>query len=122
MDRDKFTQGSVHAILSPALTVVAQLLSDRLVSIEPSGEAALGWAVLTDGLEQYWQLARHPEARHSARFQEEENWVFADDREYPLSFINLCEIFGLKVDAVRSTLLAWKQAHVAGAGQVIPQP
>jgi hypothetical protein len=113
MDRDKLMQGSADTFLPSSHTVSAQLLSDRLVVAEASGETALGWAVFADGLEQYWQLARNPSTWHSARFQAEEAWVFTDDRTYPLSFVNLCAIFGLKADEVRSMLLAWKHAHVA---------
>jgi hypothetical protein len=121
MDRDSLMQGSADAFLNPSLVVSAQLLSDRAVVTRASGETALGWAVFTDGLEQYWQLARNPSAWRSARFQAEEAWVFADDREHPLSFINLCEVFGFKVDEVRSILRAWKHAHAAGLRRVLPQ-
>lgn len=121
MERDQVPQCSADEGLSPSLMIVGQLLSDHVVATQASGERGLGWAVFTDGLEQYWQLARHPSAWHSARFQAEEEWVFADDREYPLSFINLCETFSLKADEVRGLLLAWKHAHGAFVGQVLPQ-
>lgn len=121
MDRDKHLQGVGEVFLSPSLAVSAQLCSDRVGVSGESGEMALSWAVFTDGLEQYWQLARNPSVWHSASFQAEEEWVLADDRDYPLSFINLCEVFGLKVEEVRSLLLAWKHAHRSLGRPVIPQ-
>lgn len=121
MDRDSRMQGAADAFLRSSLVVSAQLLSDRAVVTGASGETALGWAVFADGVEQYWQLARHPSTWRSARFRAEEAWVFADDREHPLSFVNLCEVFGLKADEVRRILRAWKQAHVAARQRVLPQ-
>ena len=121
MGQDRLLQSSTDGLLSRSSMVAAQFLSDHLVVAKGSAETALGWAVFTDGLEQYWQLARNPSSWHSARFLAEEAWIFADDRDYPLSFINLCGIFGLKADEVRSALIAWKHAHAAVHGQIIPQ-
>jgi hypothetical protein len=121
MDRDKFLQDATGTWVQASCIVAAHVLSDRCVATEATGETALRWAVFTDGIEQYWQLARDPSAWPSKRFQAEEEWVLAEDHHYPLSFVNLCKGFGLKADEIRSVLLAWKHAHGAVQSQVPPR-
>lgn len=96
----------------PDMLLPAQFFSDRLLVGRASGEMALRWAVFADGLEQYWRLAADPSAHISREFQEEEGWVLADDTEWPFSFTNLCETFGLNPQSVRNVLVAWKNAHL----------
>jgi len=97
----------------PDMLLPAQFFSDRLLVGKASGEMALRWAVFADGLEQYWKLAADPFAHGSSEFQEEEGWVLADDAEWPFSFTNLCESFGLSPQSVRKVLMAWKNAHLS---------
>jgi len=101
----------------PDMLLPAQFFSDRLLVGKASGEVALRWAVFADGLKQYWKLAADPSAHASPEFQEEEGWVLADDGEWPFSFTNLCETFGLNPQSVRSVLVAWKHAHLSPLGQ-----
>jgi hypothetical protein len=67
-----FRQAFAEASAPSEFFVPAQLFSDRLVVTYRSGAMALRWAVFTDGLEQYRQLARDPSTCQSARFQAEE--------------------------------------------------
>ena len=97
----------------PDMLLPAQFFSDRLLVGKASGEMALRWAVFADGLEQYWKLAADPFAHRSPEFQEEEDWVLAEDAEWPFSFTNLCESFGLDPQSVRCVLVAWKNAHLS---------
>ena len=101
----------------PDMLLPDQFFSDRLLVGKASGEMALRWAVFADGLEQYWKLAADPSAHTSPEFQEEEGWVLADDTEWPFSFTNLCEAFGLSPQSVRSVLVAWRNAHLTALRQ-----
>jgi len=93
------------------LSLPAQFFSDRFFVGKASGETALRWAVLADGLRQYFKLAADPSAQGSPEFREEEGWILADDAEWPFSFVNLCEAFGLNPQVLRRVLEAWKSAH-----------
>lgn len=95
----------------PDLLHPAQFFSDRLLVGRASGELALRWAVFADGLSQYWKLAADYTSHSSEEFLEEESWILADDSEWPFSFTNLCATFGLQTDSLRTSLLAWKNAH-----------
>jgi hypothetical protein len=101
----------------PEFFLSAQFLSDRCLSGETSGEVALKWAVFVDGLKRYWTMAADATQRRSEEFREEEGWMLADDREWPFSFKNLCETFGLQTESLRAALIAWKQAHLSGAAR-----
>jgi hypothetical protein len=98
----------------------AQFFSDRLLVGRASGELALRWAVFADGLSQYWRMAADNACHNSEEFREEENWVLADDSDWPFSFTSLCETFGLNTASVRTSLLAWKRAHLPEGAHALP--
>lgn len=104
----------------PEMLLPAQFFSDRLLVGRASGELALRWAVFADGLSRYWKLASDCSFHNSAEFLEEESWVLADDTDWPFSFTNLCETFGLHTSSVRSSLLAWKSTHRPKVVRIIP--
>jgi hypothetical protein len=104
----------------PDMLLPTQFFSDRLLVGRASGELALRWAVFSDGLSRYWKLASDCSFHNSEEFLEEENWLLADDTEWPFSFASLCETFGLHVPSVRSSLLAWKRAHLPAAARLVP--
>jgi hypothetical protein len=104
----------------PEMLLPAQFFSDRLLVGRASGELALRWAVFSDGLSRYWKLASDCSLHNSEEFLEEENWLLADDTDWPFSFASLCETFGLHVSSVRSSLLAWKHAHLPETARLIP--
>jgi hypothetical protein len=104
----------------PEMLLPAQFFSDRLLVGRASGELALRWAVFADGLSRYWKLASDCSLHNSEEFLEEESWVLADDTDWPFSFANLCETFGLHTSSVRSSLLAWKSTHRPEVVRIIP--
>ena len=72
---------------------------------DTSGPRALMLAVLEDAVrcieEGRWR--RHFRARRLAA--EAEAWVRCERREWPFSFVNICEVLGFDVDAMRAHLL-----------------
>lgn len=103
----------------PDMLLPAQFFSDRRLVGRASGEMALRWAVFADGLSQYWKLAADASRHNSEEFREEENWVLAEESDWPFSFTSLCETFGLKTGSLRSSLLAWKHTHRPEAAGVL---
>lgn len=69
-----------------------------------SGERALMWAVLADGINSYRRNARMTSAQRLADFREAESWIFRTDWNWPFSFVNLCETFGFDPNGVRRAL------------------
>jgi hypothetical protein len=81
---------------------------------DTSGPRALMLAVLEDAIRCIengrWQ--RRFGARRLAA--EAEAWVRCDRADWPFSFLNVCEVLGIDVDAVRSRLLT-RHTHVRWA-------
>jgi hypothetical protein len=69
-------------------------------------ERRLALAVLAEALNDLvrFRSARGRRARHL--FRQAHDWVASNDREWPLSFVNLCEAFGLAVGPIRQWALA----------------
>jgi hypothetical protein len=101
------------------------------------GEIKLRYRVLRDSIREFRKYALATSARGVATFQEVYEWVVCNDFEWPYSFANLCEVFGINVEAARAALLHWRttaQEHAArkaqeadegskpdGGGSLLPQ-
>lgn len=77
-----------------------------------SPEKRLASAVLSAALLEIRTHAGDP--RHRRRIQEDLEWVFSDDREWPFSFLRLCDLFDLDVDWVRETVGEWMESGSRG--------
>ncbi|MGH7962334.1 MAG: hypothetical protein ACRERD_11015, partial [Candidatus Binatia bacterium] len=86
----------------PELLLPDQFFSDRMLAGKAWDDLALAWAVLSDGLKQYCELAADHTAHSSQKFREEERWVLADDTTWPFAFASLCKTFGLTTESVRA--------------------
>ena len=89
----------------PSAVVPAQMFGGTRWDCDTSGPRALMLAVLEDALrcieEGRWRS--HFRARRLAA--EAEAWVRCERREWPFSFVNICEVLGFDVDAMRAHLL-----------------
>jgi hypothetical protein len=76
-------------------------------------EKRLVVAILEDAVDCY---RKHLFARdHKARqlFEDAESWILAEDREWPFSFENICELLDLNPEYLRRGLLTWKEQQLA---------
>jgi len=85
-----------------------QFMSDKLLGGKASAEATLKFAVFMNGLHEYWKDAAYPALHNTHEFLEEEAWVLAEDTEWPFSFVNLCNDFGIVSKSLRRVLVEWK--------------
>ncbi len=89
----------------PSAVLQAQMFGDARRDGDTSGPRALMLAVLEDAVrcieEGRWRS--HFRARRLAA--EAEAWVRCERREWPFSFVNICEVLGFDVDAMRAHLL-----------------
>jgi len=74
------------------------------------GEVALLYAILGDAIRCFlgerWE--RPQDRGRTAR--EAEAWLFVDDVNWPLSFINICELLDLNPSALRHHLKRWQRS------------
>jgi len=75
-------------------------------------EKRLIFAVLLDAVECFQKYAGHEADR---LFRDTGKWIFENDREWPFSFINICEAVDINPKYLRKGLLQWRQ-------RAIPKP
>ena len=88
-------------------------------------EKRLMIAVLADAFD---LLLRPPAPPHSRRLpwqRDAKRWVQSDDREWPYSFVNICETLSLEPHRVREHLaraIAERRAHREACERALPEP
>ena len=72
-------------------------------------ERSLMFAVLLDAIECFQKYALLDDEYATRLFRETEKWILEENREWPFSFINICEAFEINPQYLRQGLLHWKQ-------------
>ncbi len=86
------------------------------------GHVALLYAILSDAIRCFLEGkgAQTPDCGRAAR--EAEAWLFIDDKEWPFSFVNICEFLGLDPTYVRRGLKGWQSSSTATSASTICTP
>lgn len=109
MDPRDNTGPGAQELLSAHSVLPEQFWDVRRGHAADGGERALMWAVLADGIDCYQRNARATSAQQRLEFLEAERWIFRTDWDWPFSFVNLCELFGLEPRGVRQALVRGNQ-------------
>ncbi len=72
---------------------------------EASGEAVLAAAVLKLAFEDLQKHRRATETRRRRAFREAYVWVASNERRWPFSFLNVCDMLDLSPNRLRAKLL-----------------
>ena len=104
--------GQRGSLSGPSLSVIDDLMAggELLPAQLPSAthwtaEKKLAAAVLASALV---EVRDHcGSAGHRRRVREALEWIALDDHAWPLSFVRLCELFGLEVAWVRGVVAGW---------------
>lgn len=102
-------------VFGPDLVLPEQFFPEHPGSSSLSGERALMWAVLVDGVESFRRTAHSRLPRDREEYVETMEWLCATDWESVFSFVNLCETFGFDPQPLRRALLTW-EANGAAMG------
>lgn len=88
--------------------------SDKL---DQSPEMRLAFAVFEDAVRAITHRSSLLHPRAHEEFVQARAWILDDDREWPFAFANLCDMFGLDVNAVRESLpLQWQRSSSRRTG------
>lgn len=92
-------------ILTPDFALPSQVndIWHRSRAIRP--ERALALAVLEQAMEDLKKYRFAPRRRQQRLYMEAYRWVMSNDREWPYSFVCLCDQLGLEVEPLRRGLL-----------------
>jgi hypothetical protein len=78
----------------------------RKSPLEPERELVL--AMLEDAVLCFQKYLRSTQEKERGLFTDAEDWLFGDDREWPLSFLNVCDLLGLEPGYLRKGLSQWR--------------
>jgi hypothetical protein len=100
-------------LFQPDVLLPAQFFATLRRKQVQEPERRLVIAILEDAVDCYH---KHLFARdHKARqlFQDAEEWVFSEDRSWPFSFENICDLLDLNPAYLRRGLRQWKEHQLA---------
>ena len=100
-------------LFAPDLILPAQYRNLRESVLQQRGEIRLLYAVLQDAIECFQNGVGAEERRRLRLAQEAEQWLFADDTQWPFSFLNICLVLDLDPPYLRRKLLQWRTQQVA---------
>jgi hypothetical protein len=109
---DGIVNDSFAHLLQPDSLLPSQYsaIMKRKSAHEP--ERRLVVAVLEDAVDCFQKhvRARDPKARQL--FMDAEEWICSEDRSWPFSFENVCDLLQIHPEYLRRGLLAWKDRQV----------
>ncbi|MEO6027815.1 MAG: hypothetical protein ABIR79_13195 [Candidatus Binatia bacterium] len=95
-----------HGMVLPEVDPTDDVGADLRHVAQP--ERRLLFAVLSDAIIRYRRLATAP--RHaSIELREAERWIRSDDREWPCSFVNVCEALDIAWEPLRRAMFEWRR-------------
>ena len=98
-----FNEDLTEEILLPEQVFLPARFQDK-----HRGEVALLYAILDDAIECLQKGRREKGWNYVREAQEAEAWLFAEDYEWPFSFVNICEHLGLDPTYLRRGLECWR--------------
>ena len=107
-------------LFGPEIVLPEQIINGYRNDSYLSGEKALMLAVLEDGIRCFQEHLRNPRLNPRLLSEQAEEWISAEDWDWPFSFNNVCETLGLDPEALRSALLRWKAKLTANQAQPSP--
>jgi hypothetical protein len=108
-------------LFGPEIVLPEQIVAGYRNDSYLSGEKALMLAVLEDGIRCFQEHLRNPRLNPRLLSEQAEEWIRAEDWDWPFSFNNVCDTLGLDPAALRTALLQWKARMTAAARRAEPQ-
>jgi len=105
-------------MFQPDVLLPSQFFASMRKKVPQEPEYRLIVAVLQDAVECFQKhlFARDHKARHL--YEDAADWLASDDREWPYSFVSICEVLDLNPQYVRRGLQAWQDKQLAGKSDI----
>jgi hypothetical protein len=94
-------------MFQPDVLLPTQFFAAMRKRVPKEAEYRLVLAVLQDAVECYQKHFAASEPKAYELFADAEAWIASDDRSWPYSFINICELLNISPAYVREGLRAW---------------
>ena len=107
--RDGVVNDSFAHLLQPDTLLPSQYFAimKRKSAHEP--ERRLVVAVLEDAVECFQKHVRARDQKARQLFLDAEEWIGSEDRTWPFSFENICDLLQINAEYLRRGLIAWKE-------------
>lgn len=85
-------------------------------------ERRLVIAVLQDAVDCYQKHLRAQDRKARQLFVDAQQWIDSEDRSWPFSFENVCDLLQINADYLRVGLIAWRERELGQVprGKVLP--
>jgi hypothetical protein len=98
-------------LFAPEIVLPEQFLQGARCDSANSGEKALMLAVLEDGIRCFQGHLTNERSNPKLLARQAEEWISADDWDWPFSFNNVCEHLCIDPDALRASLFTWQRRN-----------
>jgi hypothetical protein len=120
--RDGIVNDTFSHLLQPDTLLPSQYFAilRRKGAHEP--ERRLVVAVLEDAVDCFQKHIHARDEKARQLFADAEEWISSEDRSWPFSFENVCDLLQINPQYLRRGLMAWKdrQLHELSRGNVVP--
>ena len=98
-------------LFAPEIVLPEQMLNGARRDSASSPEKALMLAVLEDGIRCFQGHLTNERSNPKLLAKQAEEWIEAEDWDWPFSFNNVCEHLCIDPDALRASLVAWRTVN-----------
>ena len=112
--RDHIVSDTYAHLLQPDTLLPSQYFAalQRRGAHEP--ERRLAIAVLQDAVDCFQKHLSARDRKARQLFLDAEEWIVSDDRSWPFSFENICDLLQINPEYLRRGLAAWKSHRLSG--------
>ncbi len=106
---------SIHSLseyASPDLTLPGQYFAAQKNDDGLRGEKALMYAVLEDGIKNFYRNLGDERREQTELYEEAEEWICEDTCDAPFDFNLICDMLGINPVSLRERLMEWKQREL----------
>ena len=120
--RDNIVSDTYAHLLQPDTLLPSQYFAalKRKGAHEP--ERRLAIAVLQDAVDCFQKHLRARDRKARQLFLDAEEWIASEDRSWPFSFENICDLLQINAEYLRRGLITWKTRQLGepARGKVVP--
>ncbi|HXQ21365.1 MAG TPA: hypothetical protein VN812_06805 [Candidatus Acidoferrales bacterium] len=120
--RDHIVSDTYAHLLQPDTLLPSQYFAALKRKGPHEPERRLAIAVLQDAVDCFQKHLRARERKAHQLFLDAEEWIASDDRSWPFSFENICDLLQINAEYLRRGLLTWKERQLndPARGKVVP--
>ncbi len=104
-------------LFQPDILLPAQYFATLRRKGTQEPERRLVIAILEDAVDCFHKHLFARDHKAQQLFEDAETWILSEDRDWPFSFENICELLDLNASYLRRGLLSWKESQLGKRGR-----